>query len=424
MPDTDDTDRNGTVVTPQAVLNPEILRIILSFANHSTLHSCIQVNSTFYEVAGPLLYREVRINGNGLSSFTRATVVPAPIADDGNISHYVRTSQLELLKHIEVVEIASHTSCCESSSPHCHAVFDALARAKVVRLLYSHGHHSRRHKFCAAINLVDTYEGYLSYSSGKETCHLLETLKPSALVIYSARNAGDCLWTMPEAYPIFAPLFEHLKSVVILYPLIPALDNELLLGDLLPPRWSGPTDVIFTDVCWTISKRAGAPDRTKTDRECYTLGELSKAIHVCVDAFPHMVNIFYLSDKALKPRKKDYHVRIITGAQVKSYVKRTAQSSLLAPAGIPRLGFVKLKAEYVASGRKHEIPEEVMIEWAEHEGSKKSRKLLRETSIGKEALNARTELPKGQTATAEADLGDSRVEMGWTRSGRAKRLKI
>jgi hypothetical protein len=61
-----------------------------------------------------------------------------------------------------------------------------------------------------------------------------------------------------------------------------------------------------------------------------------------------------------------------------------------------KLGRIMTKTEYIASGRKHELPEDIIMEWAEQQGRR-----------------------KGKRAASQVDN-----QPGWTRGGEIKRQRV
>lgn len=91
---------------------PDILTQILRYADDHTLAQTMRVSHRFYDIAGPMLYREIILHETDLDKLARGSEVVT------RGSTRSRTAEInlkaDLLKHVKVLEIASHPYECAS----------------------------------------------------------------------------------------------------------------------------------------------------------------------------------------------------------------------------------------------------------------------------------------------------------------------
>ena len=430
--DSDDPPDDDMKATPRALLIPEVLRKILLFARHATLHSCIQVSSTFYEIAAPLLYREIRINRKGLSAFSP----PEPSRTKNGVSSTQRTTQLELLRYIEVIEIAPHTHGWTAPESYRRAVLDAFGKVETVRMLY------QERSFGPCSHLVPGTWG--STIPSTSTCDLLRTMRPSKLVIYPG-TSRDAVYPI-TLRPVLTRLVRIAKKIIIVYPSAFS-ERSSSRARLVPPDawgsgWETRAEIFFGGWDNRIRRLLQCKERPNKYATHMLLGDLRWAVRQLTSGAEHPINFYYLGrDKETGKKKKQgerrHLQRVVSESQLRSYYEEKWGDSA------SKLGAVKFWEEFIAEDHKHEISEDVMMDWAEEEGAKKTipeaqDQLKRKASPGRarpaKQKRAKKTIPKRHSqlkyksthVLARSAEQTHKVELkrDWTRSGQAKRQKI
>ncbi|XAO25984.1 hypothetical protein I312_104817 [Cryptococcus bacillisporus CA1280] len=93
--------------TSTITTHPDILPVILSFADRQTLSRCMQVNWKFFHIASPYLYSNIRLIPNEADAFLYGASFGPIILADGS----ERDLKRELLAMVKVLNIERHQGC-------------------------------------------------------------------------------------------------------------------------------------------------------------------------------------------------------------------------------------------------------------------------------------------------------------------------
>ena len=115
-------------MSPSDLATPTVLRHILLHCDDSTLTRCMRVSQSFYDIAGPLLYREISIPGIDLSKLFLGHNIEIKSRAPRGSSEPINLKQ-NLLDHIGIIEISYH------NEPHDRTPIQHLPRLRTVRII-------------------------------------------------------------------------------------------------------------------------------------------------------------------------------------------------------------------------------------------------------------------------------------------------